>query len=279
MTNEEEYGTPRPGTMMDEKNATERQNTAARQAMFSFSFAQAAKHAAAASKRRRSPKARTDYWMMNKHVIEAFNELETQINATTGMMTQADFNLLKQAIRNFRVKLIVHDSLSFEELKQLQDETRQKEVTAEQVTHDAFIDKTPGNDQAYFDAKDRYLELKAWSAELKKEVSRIEPKVKYTNIGGGLFRHDFNKPAEPPGVPSQHTQIAPASAHALRNILTPETARRTFISLASLTNKIREELCVFLTDAQRHKDRHEVIKQIKEDCVAAALAKKQRNAE
>ena len=261
-------GTPRPG--MDAADADKR-NTAAKQAILSFS--QVAKHSAAAAKRRRSPKSRTDYWMMNRHVNQAFNELETKLKQNSSIMTQADFNLLKQAIMNFRVKLIVHDSMSFDELKQLQARTKKEEEVAEKATHDEFMDKTPGNDQKYFDAKDRYLELKSWGAELAKEIQRIEPKIKYTSMGGGLFRHDFNKPADPPGVPSQHAHISPATGVVLRNILSAETIRRTFISLQSLTQKIRDDLVMFLTDDQRHKDRHEVIKQIKEACIRTATAK------
>jgi hypothetical protein len=284
---EYEYGTPRPTTINEDD--TSKKQYAARLSMLTFS--QAAKYAAAATKRRRSPKARTDYSLMNRHVERAFCELESQVKyaaeasattattatttTTTTMMTQADFNLLKQAIRNLRVKLIVHNSKSYEDIKQLQAETKQQEDAAEREAQNALNDDTV-SESVYFAAKDRHDDLKAWSAELKKELNRIEPKIKYTNIGGGLFRHEFNKPAEPPGVPSQHAHIAPPSAHILRNILTPETARRTFISLASLTHKIREELCAFLTDSHRHKDRNEVIKQIKEHCVMAKKNKKQQ---
>lgn len=266
--------TPRPG--MDAADADKR-NAAAKQAILSFS--QVAKHAAAANKRRRSPKSRTDYCMMNKHVNRAFNELEAKLKQNSSIMTQADFDLLKQAIMNFRVKLIVHDSMSFDELMQLQTITKKEEEATEKATHDAFMDKTPGNDQKYFDAKDRYLDLKSWGAELSKEIQRIEPKIKYTSMGGGLFRHDFNKPADPPGVPSQHAHISPATGVVLRNILSPETIRRTFISLQALTQKIRDEVVLFLTDDCRHKDRHEVIKQIKEACVTAAISKKNKKAQ
>lgn len=264
--------TPRPG--MDTADADKR-NTAAKQAILSFS--QVAKHAAAATKRRLSPKSRTDYWMINKHVNQAFNDLEAKLKQNSSIMTQADFDLLKQAIRNFRVKLIVHDSMSFDELKQLQVKTKKEEEAAEKATHDAFMDKTPGNDQDYFDAKDRYLDLKAWGAEISKEIQRIEPKIKYSSMGGGLFRHELNKPADPPGVPSQHARIAQATGVVLRNILSPETIRRTFISLQALTQQIRDEVVLFLTDDCRHKDRHEVIKQIKEACVTSSIAKKQKS--
>lgn len=240
-----------------------------------WSFSQAAKHAAAALKRRRSPHARTYYCLAaSRQVKQAFDTLQKQIEKTPEMMSNDDFQLLKQAIGNFRVKLNVHDSKTFNELRILRIDVSQQEQAAELATHDAFIDKTPGNDQIYIDAKDRYLDLKQWSDDLSNEIRRLEPKVKYNNIGGGLFKYDFNQ-TEPPGVPSQHTNITKSSAHALRNILTPETARRTFISLSAITNKIRHEVAAFLTDDDRRKDRAEVVKQIKEAYAAAAAVKKQ----
>jgi hypothetical protein len=267
----EQESTPRPG--MDVSEMTEIQN-AAKKSMLSFS--QVAKHAASASKRRHSLKSRTDYSLMNRHVIRAFKYLECQIEENPTIMTQTDFNLLKQAIGNFRVKLITHDTMSYDELKHLQAKIKKEEEAAEKATHDAFIDKTLGNDENYFNAKDRYLDLKAWGAEITKEIRRVEPKVKYSSMGDGLFRYDFNKPADPPGVPSQHAHIAHATGVVLRNILSAETIRRTFISLQALTQQIRDELVMFLTQAERNKDRHEVIKQIKACITSAANAKKQQ---
>ncbi|NBO72341.1 hypothetical protein EBV26_17960 [bacterium] len=201
----------------------------------------------------------------------AFDELQKQIEKNPTMMSLQDFQLLKQSIRKFRVKLNVHDSVTFQELRIMRIDVTQQEEAAELATHNAFIDKTPGNDQIYIDAKDRYLDLKHWNAELTKEIRRIEPKMKYNNIGGGLFKCDFTK-TEPPGVPSQHANITNSSAHALRNILSPETCRRTFISLSTITDKIRNEVTVFLTENDRVKDRAEVVKQIKEAQAAAAAA-------
>lgn len=260
---EQEYataaGTPRPG---------EASTAAAAPPMWAFS--QAAKHAAAALKRRRSPNARTHYCLAaSRQVKAAFDQLQQQIEKKNEPMTPADFQLLKQAISNFRVKLNVHDSMTFQELRILRIDVSQQEQAAELATHNAFIDKTPGNDQIYIDAKDRYLDLKQWHAELAKEIRRLEPKVKYNNIGDGLFKCDLTK-FEPPGVPSQHTNIIKSSAHALRNILTLETARRTFISLGAITDKIRNEVAAFLTDNDRCKDRAEVVKQIKQSYAVAA---------
>ena len=272
-------GTPRPGTD-DAANAAAAD--AATAAVWSFS--QAAKHAAVATKRRRSPKARTYYFMAaSRQVKAAFDELEKQIKQTPELMSNDDFKLLKQGISNFRVKLNVHDGITFNELRQLRIDVSQQEQAAELATHNAFIDraKTPEGEQAYLDAKQRYLDLKQWSDALVKEVAACRPKPKYTNIGNGLFRHDLSnqQPGSetPAGVPSQHAQIAPSSAKALYNILTPPTIRRTFISMNSLTDQIRKDVVDFLKDNHRHKDRAEVVKQIKEACMTKAAAKKLNN--
>lgn len=268
-------GTPRPGTD-DAANAA----AAATATAAVWSFSQAAKHAAVAIKRRRSPKSRTYYCMAaSRQVKTAFDELEKQIKQTPELMSKDDFNLLKQGISNFRVKLNVHDGITFNELRQLRIDVSQQEQAAELATHNAFMDRanTPEGEQIYLDAKERYLDIKQWSDVLAKEVAACRPKPKYTNIGNGLFRHDLsNQPGSetPAGVPSQHAQIAPSSAKALYNILTPPTIRRTFISISSLTDQIRKDVVDFLKDNHRRKDRAEVVKQIKESCMARAAAKK-----
>lgn len=266
-----EGGTPRPGMNEEEANAVQE---AAIRAMWAFS--QAAKQSASALKRRRSPKSRTFYRMAaSRQVQGALNELQRRIETNPAIMSKADFQLLMQGIGNFRIKLIVHDSKTHDELKQMQAQIKIDEQAAELATHRAFIDKTC-SDETYIDSKDKYLDLKAWGCELAKEIKRTTPKFSYSNMGGGLFRNDVNQPSPPAEVPSQHAQISPATGAHLRNILNPETIRRTFISLSALTNSIRNDVVQFLTDECRHKDRHEVVKQIKECCIATAAASKQK---
>jgi hypothetical protein len=270
-------GTPRPGTD-DRANAAAAANAMA--AVWSFS--QAAKNTAVATKRRRSPRARTCYFILNRQVKTALNELENQIKQTPELMSKEDFNLLKQGISNFRVKLNVYDGLTFNELRQLRIDVSQQEHAAELTTHNAFIDraKTPEGDQIYLDAKEQYLDLKRWSDALAKEVAACRPKPKYTNIGNGLFRHDLMSQQAgsetPAGVPSQHAQIASSSAKALYNILTPPTIRSRFISMSSLTDQIRKDVVDFLKDNDRRKDRAEVVAQIKSCVIAARAASKSK---
>ena len=273
--------TPRPG--MESNDLHERQ-VAAKQAILSFS--QVAKHAAAASKRRYSLKSRTDYCLINKHVIRAFNELETQIQKNPAVMSQSDFNILKKAISNLRVKLIVRDTITFDELKQIQKRTKKEEEIAEKATYDAFMDNTPNKDpQQYLDAKNKYLDIKAWGAELAKEIRRVSPACcDLLSSAAGISNGNGNGNVNYYGmkqttsnvqfqVPSQHAHIAHSTGVLLRNILSPETIRRTFISLQVLTRSIRDELVAFLINAERHKDRHVVIAQIKESMKAKAKAK------
>lgn len=246
-------GTPRPG--MDTEDIATRQDAAVKAMM---TFSQAAKQSASANKRRRTPRTSTQYCMaVSFKVTGAFDELQKQIEKYPAVMSQDDFNILKQAIGNFRVKCNMHDYKTLDDLKQMLSETRKLEAQAELETHKAFVDKSVG-EQAYLDAKDRYLDLKTWGDELAKEIRTLS-----ITKPGGMY-----------GVPSQHAQISPATGNLLRNILTPETIRRTFISLNTLTTKIRNEVVVFLTDAARHKDRHEVIKQIK----ACVVSKKKNTA-
>jgi hypothetical protein len=215
----------------------------------------------------------------SRHVKRAFDDLEKQIEKTPELMSNDDFQLLKQGIGNFRVRLNVNDGLTYNELRQLRIDVSQQEQAAELATRNAFINRaqTPEGEQIYLDAKERYLDLKQWSEVLAKEIRVCQPKPKYTNIGNGLYRHDLsNQPGTetPAGVPSQHAQIAPSSAKALYNILAPETIRRTFISMSSLTDQIRKDVEEFLKENHRRKDRAEVVKQIKESCIAKAVAKK-----
>lgn len=257
-------GTPRPG--MDTEDEAELRLAAANAI---WAFSQAAKASAVKSKRRRSLNSRTFYRMSASHQVKrALESLEK-----TQKMNPADFQFLKKAIGGYRVRLTVHDSKTFGELNELQANIKQQEDAAEVATRTAFNNKE-ADAQVYIDAKDKYLDLKAWNAELTKEIRLCQPKPKYASMGGGLFRNTAATAPEPPGVPSQHAQISPSAGNVLRNILSPETLRRTFISLKGLTQKISEEVATFLTDDQRQKDRADVVKQIKESLAAAAAAEK-----
>ena len=221
-------------------------------AEFRIKFTQAANSSAAAIKRRRSPHSRTFYNIAaSPHVKRAIDNLETEndkIPEESRRLPKADIGLLARAIQNCRLRLIVHDSQSRDELKQQYAQAQKDETEAEEV----MSSTTKTDVDGYLRAKDRHQDLKLWRMDISNELTRTEPK--YNRQTGTLDK---------PSVPSQHAQI-PAVAVVLRNILSPETIRRRFISLDTLTKQIGKDVAAFLSDESRHYDRMEVIHQIKE---------------
>lgn len=212
-----EFGTPRPGT---DRQCAEISAATARRI-----FARAAKQQARETKRR--VVSRTYYRMAaNKKVTDAIGALEMEIDCS-GEMTQADFQLLKQAIEMFSVRIHVFDSVSVSDLVAMRSKL-QNEFAADS-------EKTPT----------KKAELTNWISELTGELRRVN-----------LSRI--------PGVPSQQAQVMRSSAMTLCNVLSPETSGRRFISLEKLTSAIRTDLIEFLTSESRKNDRAAVVKQIKD---------------
>lgn len=266
-------GTPRPGTsrtfIMSKSADIASEAETTKKAMIR-SFSQAAKEYAARNKKR--IRTNSHYRMgVNTHVKRAFNELEERLNkqrtsAATGVMSQADFQLLKQGIENFHVKIVVHDSLTLAELKDMreecsaeQDDMRKEHddaismamLAAATTSFETDADAADSVDVALSHAsviqhlKDTHDNLDYWVKELSAEIRRIQ----------------YSKE-----VPSQHVEISRSSGLTLQNILTPSTIRRRFISLNTLTKTIRSELKNFITDESRHKDRATVVEEIKQSC-------------
>lgn len=252
-------GTPRPGTSdADIKTAIKEKELAI------WSFSQAAKQHAADVKRRRSPKSRTMYRMgANTLVKNAFETLKKKLDETrevhqstststsTPHLSEDDFKLLKQGIENFRVNIVMDDSITFEELAQMRNANR-TELTKTQIELQAACG------QSYLEAKSKNAELLGWDTALTAEIIRVR-QTKGT-------------------TPSQHAQISPNAGAALRNILTPHTIRSKFTSLHNLTKQVRQELIAFLTSDARANDRVEVVNQIKEACIAARKKAKEQTA-
>lgn len=266
-----EFGTPRPRTHPHPHGGAGEDAAAAaaahqeallllqeetRKSVADFLFTQAAYASAAANKRRRYPHSRTFYNIaVSRHVKCALDNLEKEndkIPDESRRIPKADIELLKRAIQNFRLKLIVHDSQTRDELKEQFAKAKQSETEAEEEKHKAMTSSITDVD-GYLKAKDKHEDAKLWRMDISNELTRTEPK--YNKQTGAL---------DAPGVPSQHAQIPEAAGVLLRNILSPETIRRRFISLEILTRQIRNDVAAFLSDPIRHKDRNEVIQQIKE---------------
>lgn len=229
-------GTPRPGS--------DRQQIA--EATCKWLFSQMAKERARETKRK--VRTRTEYRMgANAKVIQAFNTLNATLEAErqnpavasevmSEVMSDADFQLLKQGITNFRVRVKVHDNITLDELRQMRIACDiRKNTMANSLSSDEVAD------------------LNYWSNALVEETRRLSFNVM--------------RPCQhPPTVPSHHAHIMPSSGEALRNILTPETIRRRFISIDALAKTISTELVNFLTAPYRASDRKAVVEQIKESC-------------
>jgi hypothetical protein len=253
-------GTPRPGTSdADIETAIKGKNLAV------WSFSQAAKQHAADVKRRRSPKSRTVYRMgANTLVKNAIQHLKKKLDETlevhqsTPHLSEQDFNILKQGIENFRVKIIMDDSITLEELARMREANR-AELTKMQFELQTTYGQYSMCDPIYIQAKNKNADLLGWDNALTAEIIRVRQTKGAT--------------------PSQHAQISPNdSGVALSNILDPHTIHSKFTSLHSLTKQIRQELIVFLTSDTRVSDRVEVVKQIKEACIAARAARKAKEA-
>lgn len=254
-------GTPRPGTS-DDDNQAAAYAAASAKAIHIWSFSQAAKQHAADVKRRRSPMSRTIYRMgANTRVKRALELLKKKlddaiiVHQLTPRITEEEFNMLKQGIENFRVKIIVDDSVTMDELREMRQKNSIEMEKASFETQTAFTQHHDYCHPSYIDAKERHGDLMMWNSVLSEEIRR-------------------NQQTFPTGVPSQHAQISPNDTGlALRNILSASTIRRKFISINSLTAAIRQELVTFLSDDARANDRDEVVNQIK----ACILAKKQKS--
>lgn len=253
-------GTPRPGTSdADIETAIKGKNLAV------WSFSQAAKQHAADVKRRRSPKSRTVYRMgANTLVKNAIQHLKKKLDETlevhqsTPHLSEQDFNILKQGIENFRVKIIMDDSITLEELARMREANR-AELTKMQFELQTTYGQYSMCHPIYIQAKNKNADLLGWDNALTAEIIRVRQTKGAT--------------------PSQHAQISPNdSGVALSNILDPHTIHSKFTSLHSLTKQIRQELIVFLTSDTRVSDRVEVVKQIKEACIAARAARKAKEA-
>jgi hypothetical protein len=258
-----DVGTPRPGGTSDTDATATATATATARAIQVWSFSQAAKQHAADVKQRRSPKSRTVYRMgVNTRVKNAFEQLKKKLDETrevhnlTPHLSENDFKLLKQGIENFRVKIIMDDSITFEELAQMRDANR-IELTKANIQLQAAYGQYGPCSSAYIETRSKHADMMEWDSALTAELIRVRQTKGST--------------------PSQQAQISPNdSGVALRNIIAPATIRCKFTSLHNLTMRIRNELVAFLTADARVNDRVEVVKQIKEACIAAAAAKKMK---
>ena len=128
-----EFGTPRPGTQQISSTGTSR-----------WIFSQDAKTSARETKRKIT--SQTYYRMgANKKVTDAFDSLEKSCE-----MPQADFQLLKNAIGNFNVRIRMFDSVTASDLVAMREKAQIE-----------LADDRENN------------ELRQWVTELSNEIRRV----------------------------------------------------------------------------------------------------------
>jgi len=177
----------------------------------------------------------------------------------TPHLSEEEFKILKQGIENFRVKIIMDDSITFNELIQMRDTNRIELSKTQAELQKTYIQNGP-YDSSYIQTRDKQTDLMLWDSALNAEIIRV-------------------RQMSPTGVPSQHAQISSNAGVALRDILDPHTTRGKFTSLNNLTKRVRQDLVAFLTSDGRANDRVKVVKQIKEACIVArAAVKKEKEA-
>jgi hypothetical protein len=253
-SSEEEGGaaTPRPGTSKTENAAAAR---AASRAIWSFS--QLAAATASANKRRTT--TRTDYRMAANLIIKkALDDMQDRLcrqriaatpGAESAVMSEEDFGILRQAVERFSVRIVVHDSITLDQLKQMQ-----LKCQADLDIHTAMMTLPVSGDPS--DA----AFIRKCQEEYKSDLTQLNVSLS-TEIRRMRTANET--------VPSQHAQIARSSGITLQNILSPETSRRMFLSLNALTRAIRSDLLAFLANDFRSKDHAIVVQQIKNSRTAA----------
>ena len=158
-------GTPRPGTSSSSSSSS---------AMMRWSFSQAAKQYASENKLRLRAKTRTEYRMgANSRVNRALQDLDTKLQQQSQpAMTESDFQLLKQAIENFQVRIIVHDSTTLDELKEQRTQSTNEMATMAAMAAAASIAEHADFVQSY---KEKESDLTEWATVLSAEIRRVEP--------------------------------------------------------------------------------------------------------
>lgn len=118
----------------------------------------------------------------------------------------------RPAALDIQISIHVHTVLTFQQLCELRD----------RVTNEAY--KCERQDQ------DRQDQL-AFMEALNKEVNRCKPKPEW-----------MRRPNQPVEQVTQHACIDPAQVKELEGILSPNTLRRTFISIPALMSQIQNDL-------------------------------------
>jgi hypothetical protein len=115
-----------------------------------------------------------------------------------------------EAIKDLVISIVVTPAPTYAELSIMRNQTNAAAMSSK-----------------YEDACDKLV----WIRALDAEISRCKPLTDWMKMQRKEQAH-----------PTQHARIDPAQAEQLRDLLTPETLRRTFISIPMLMNRIQSDL-------------------------------------
>ena len=129
----------------------------------------------------------------------------------------------RPAALDIPISIIVQPALTFQTLCELRD----------QITNQVY-----NQDQAQDQGQGQEPQDQLWFMEaLNREVRRCTPK----------WMRRANQPVEQV-LPTQHACIDPTQVTQLEGILSPETLRRTFISIPALMTQIQDDITTRITE-------------------------------
>ena len=194
----------------------------------------------------------------NPKVHRAIAVFETGSNTD---MSQNDTALLTQALKCCRVQIDVSTALGPKIVQSLYDDAilSEQRANAELVNADVALAANSISHEMHQVCTIRHKLALQWKTDLASEVSRVR--------NCGVRRVELQ-------WPTQHARLAASSRHILRNVLSPETLNRTFISLAALSKQVTAEVAEFIETTSRDGDRKLVVQQIKHALAAAATKKR-----
>ena len=133
----------------------------------------------------------------------------------------------RPAALDIPISIIVQPGLTFQTLCELRD----------QITNQVY---NQDQDQAQDQGQEPQDQL--WFMEaLNREVRRCTPKP--------VWMRRANQPVEQV-LPTQHACIDPTQVTQLEGILSPETLRRTFISIPALMTQIQDDITTRITEGK-----------------------------
>lgn len=181
----------------------------------------------------------------NPKTHNAISILEKNADGKITDMPANDVTLLIEALRVCRIFVDVSTALSPIILERLRNEA----IHTEEIAKYRRLQMNGGMQE------DDYSLASLWKNDLMAEMRRV---------------NGFEARSGDPQWPTQHARLSASSRVLLRNVLSKETLKRTFVSLRALSLTVVSEVADFLKLPARDADRKAVVQQIKDAFAATA---------